>query len=84
MINTTHLLKVSAAWTSVAYVICYAVVHLFPGIRSSFILYGLHMNVDTVTSVTTFGTFLSGLVIWNIIALVSVWIFAALWNGIKK
>ena len=84
MINTTHLLKVSAAWISIVYVICYAGVAFFPGIREWFMTYALHTNVDTGTDVLSWGIFLSGLVIWNIIALVSVWIFAALWNGIKK
>ncbi len=84
MISTKHLLKVAAAWTSIVYVICYVGVLAFSGIRPGFMMYALHTNVDVGTNVMTFGTFISGLVIWNIVALVAFWLFAALYNGIKK
>lgn len=85
MINTKHLIKVALYWTSIVYAVCFAGVALFPGIRPGFMMYGLHMvGTDSWTNVLTFGTFLSGLVIWDIIAFLGVWLFAALWNGIKK
>ncbi|OGE86505.1 MAG: hypothetical protein A3J48_00065 [Candidatus Doudnabacteria bacterium RIFCSPHIGHO2_02_FULL_46_11] len=84
MINTKHLLKVTAAWISIVYVICYLGVALFPGIRPGFMRYGLHMGIDFGQNVLNFGTFISGLIIWNIMALVAVWLFAVLFNGIKK
>ena len=84
MINTKHLLKVVSAWISVVYVVCFAGVALFSGVRSGFMMYGLHTRVDMGTNIVTFGTFLSGLVLWNIVALFGVWLFAVLWNGIKK
>lgn len=84
MINIPHLLKVSAAWVSILYVVCYAAVAAFSGIRQGFMLYSLHTRFDMGASVLSFGNFVSGLVIWNIIALVAVWLFAALHNGIKK
>lgn len=84
MINTQHLPKVGAAWISAVYVICYAGVALFPGVRPGFMRYGLHTVMDTGRDVLTMGTFISGLVIWNVIALLGLWLFAALWNGIRK
>ncbi len=84
MINTKHLLKVAAAWISIVYAICFAGVAIFPGIRPGFMRYGLHMGIDMGTNISTFGTFISGLVIWNIIVLVAVWLFVVLYNGIKK
>lgn len=84
MINTKHLLRVGAAWISIVYVICYVGVAIFGGIRPGFMRYALHMNAVMGQNVLTFGTFLSGLVIWNIIALVSFWLFATLFNTIKK
>ncbi|MBI2121626.1 MAG: hypothetical protein HYT98_00745 [Candidatus Sungbacteria bacterium] len=84
MINTMHLLKVSAAWISAVYVICFTGVALFPGIRFGFMMYALHTDLDVGRNVLTFGTFLSGLVIWNIIAFLGVWLFAVLFNLIKK
>lgn len=84
MINVKHLLKVAAAWTSIVYTVCFVGVALFGGVRPGFMRYGLHMNVDTVDSVLTFGTFISGLIIWNVVTFLAVWLFASLFNGIKK
>lgn len=85
MINIKHLLKVVSAWISIIYVICFAGVALIPGIRPGFMMYGLHMgNFDMGQNVLTFGTFLSGLVLWNIIAVLGAWLFAVLFNGIKR
>lgn len=84
MINTKHLLTVAAAWISVVYVICFAGVALLPGIRSGFMRYGLHTGIDTGQNILTVGTFISGLVIWNVIAFFSVWLFAFLYNKIKQ
>ena len=81
MINTSRLLKVTAAWVSIVYVICFAGVALFPGIREVFMTYALHTSGAALgENVMTLATFLTGLVIWNIIALIAVWLAAALWN----
>ena len=86
MINTKHLVKVTVVWTSIIYVICFFGVMMFSGIRPGFMMYGLHMNTNAFAfqNVFTFGTFISGLVIWDIIAVLSFWLFAWLWNTLKK
>ena len=84
MINISHILKVSAAWISIVYVVCFLGVAMFPGIRPGFMWYALHMNVYMGVDIITFGTFISGLIIWNAIALLSVLLFAVLFNSIKK
>ena len=84
MIDKKHLLKVSAAWISIVYAICFLGVASFPGIRPGFMMYGLHMGIGMGRNILTLGTFISGLIIWNIIALLAVWLFAELYNAIKK
>ncbi|OGF65337.1 hypothetical protein A2Z53_02380 [Candidatus Giovannonibacteria bacterium RIFCSPHIGHO2_02_42_15] len=84
MINTNHLLKVIAAWISVVYVVCFAGVALFPNIRPTFMWYALHVNVVTGVDILTWGTFFSGLIIWNVLAVLAAWLFAALFNSIKR
>lgn len=84
MIKTKHLLKVGAAWVSIVYLICYLGVALIPNVRPSFMRYGLHMGIDMGRDILTFGTFISGLIIWNIVAFVAVWLFATLYNNIKE
>ncbi|MDO8514015.1 MAG: DUF5676 family membrane protein [bacterium] len=83
MINTTHLLKVTAAWISIVYAVCFLGVALFPGIRSAFMYYGLHTTASVGENIMTLTTFLSGLVVWNVVALLAVGLFAALFNKIK-
>ena len=84
MIDSKHLLKVAAAWISVVYVICYVGVAMIPGVRPGFMRYGLHMGIDMGQNVLTLGTFISGLVIWNVVALLAVWLFVVLSNAVKK
>lgn len=84
MINVTHLLKVSAAWISIVYAVCFAGVALFQGIRGGFMMYALHTDVNMGRNILTLWTFLSGLVIWNIVVLLAVGLFAALFNAIRK
>ena len=84
MITTKHLFKVTSAWISIVYVICFAGVALVPGIRSTFMYYALHTASDLGDNVMTFTTFVIGLVLWNIIALLAVGLFATLLKGMKK
>jgi len=84
MVQTQRLLKVTSAWVSIVYVVCFLGIALFPGIRPGFMRYGLHMGIDMGRNVLTLGTFISGLIIWNVIALLAVWLFAVLYNSIKK
>lgn len=81
--NTNHLLKVTSAWISIVYVVCFAGVALFPGIRPGFMRYGLHIGIEMGQNILTLGTFFSGLIIWNIIVLFAVGLFTFLYNKIK-
>ncbi|MBI5470552.1 hypothetical protein HY968_04530 [Candidatus Kaiserbacteria bacterium] len=81
MIHTKHLLKVTAAWISVVYVVCFGGVALVPGIREWFMQYALHStNVGIGENVMTLGAFVAGLIIWNVVATLAAWLFAFLWN----
>lgn len=84
MINTKHLLKVASAWVSVIYVVCYLGVAIFPGSRMFMMKYALHADATFKSDYFGFGYFISGLVIWNIVALLGAWFFAYLFNTIKK
>ncbi len=84
MINTKHLLKVMAAWVTIVYVVCFVGVALIPGVRPWFMQYALHMNVSMGENIITFATFVSGLVIWNMIGVVGACLFAFLHNKIKQ
>ena len=83
MNNVKHLLTVTAAWTSIVYTVCFLGVWLVPGIREGFMLYGLHTTTVFGENVVTFSTFVTGLIIWNIIAVLAVWLFAYLYKAIR-
>ena len=84
MINIKHLLKVSVIWTSLVYVVCFFGVALFPVSRGMMMRYAFHTNGNFGQNFIGPSTFISGLIIWNIIALLGFWSFAYLFNTIKK
>lgn len=84
MINTRHLQKVTIAWVSIVWTVCYAGVLLFPNIRLSFALYALHMTATFGENIMTLTTFVSGLVIWNVVGLLAISLFATLFNRIRE
>ncbi|MBI2475060.1 hypothetical protein HYV69_01410 [Candidatus Uhrbacteria bacterium] len=83
MNNLNHLLKVTAVWTTIVYVVCFVVVAFYPPIRELFFQYALHTKIAVGTIDMNVGNFISGLIIWNIIDIVSVWLFAALYKSVK-
>ncbi|OGY54121.1 MAG: hypothetical protein A3A24_00775 [Candidatus Buchananbacteria bacterium RIFCSPLOWO2_01_FULL_46_12] len=84
MLNTTRALTIASLWISVVYIICFGGVALLPGIRPWFMQYALHTRADLGTNIMTLGTFVTGLIIWNILALLAVWLFVLLSNYVKK
>lgn len=84
MINVRHLLKVTAAWVSVVYIVCFAGVALFPGIRAAFMYYALHTTVSVEEEALSLTTLISGLVVWNAVAFLAVGLFAVLFNRVKR
>jgi len=84
MMNTSHLIKVSVAWISILYVVCFVGVALFPSLRQQVMLYALHTDVSIGQNVMTLATFVVGLMIWNILAALITGLFAVLFNNIKQ
>lgn len=84
MINTKHVLKVVSAWVSVVYIVCFAGVAIFPYSRFLFMKYALHAEISTGVDYLNVGSFVYGLVVWNLVALLAIWLFAALFNKIKQ
>jgi len=84
MINAMHLTKVAAVWMSIAYAICYVGVVIFPSIRDLFMRYALHADVAFQSDFFSFGYFISGLIIWDILAISGAWLFAVLFNKLGK
>jgi 2TM family of unknown function (DUF5676) len=84
MIDTRRLLRVVAAWVTIVYIVCFGGVALIPSVRPWFMHYALHMKISMGESVVTVTTFISGLVIWNVLGLLGAWLFVLLHNQIKQ
>lgn len=84
MINTKHLLKVASAWMSILYVICYVGVAVLPASRTWFMRFALHADSPFMSGYFSIGYFISGLIIWNVVTVLGAWLFAVLFNTIKK
>lgn len=84
MINIRHILKVTASWISIVYVVCFAGVALIPDIRPAFMYYALHTSSSLGENAVTFTSFVTGLVIWNAVAFLAVGLFVVLFNKMKK
>lgn len=84
MIQIKQLIKITSLWVSIVYIVCFLGVYIYPQIRSIFMKYALHSEV-TFTSDFFSGVYLlSGLIIWNIIAILGVGLFAVIYNRISK
>jgi hypothetical protein len=83
MKNPTHSLKVTSAWVSILYVICYVGVAVYPPIRDLTLKYALHLELPMRSGPFDLGVFFAGLIIWNVIALLAVWLFLFLDDAIK-
>ena len=84
MINTQHLIKVSTAWISILYVVCFGAVAIYPQVRTLFMKYALHVELDLGVNIMTPWTFVTGLILWNIGAILVIGLFAVLFNKIKQ
>lgn len=84
MINTKHLIKTASAWASIIYTICFLGVAIYPPIRDLTVQYGLHMKPSFDSNFFSTGYYISGLIIWNVVVIASVWLFAILFNKIKQ
>lgn len=81
--NTTRLLKIGLAWTSIVWLVCYLLVGLIPGLGPALFLYLFHLNMGSIENVFTIGNFIVGLVLWNIIVAAGIALVGVLSNYIK-
>ena len=82
--NTTRAVKIGLAWINITYVLCYVIWGLLPTARPSVLPYILHLNIGPVETIFTFGNFIGGLVLWNVIVGVSIWFIGFLTKYIKN
>lgn len=80
--NTLRAIKISLAWISIAWTVCYLAFGLIPGLGPKAMPYILHMNVP-MENIFTIGNFVIGLITWNVIVGVGVALAGLLGNIIK-
>jgi hypothetical protein len=80
--NTTRAIKISLAWVSIAWTVCYLAFGLIPGLGPTVMPYILHMSVP-MENIFTIGNFVVGLILWNVIVAAGVALVGLLSNYIK-
>ena len=83
--NITRAVKISLAWTTIAWTVCYLAFGLIPGLSPGSVPIILQMNVTNVSMEDIFTTnnFIIGLIAWNVIVAASVALAGILGNIIK-
>lgn len=84
MINTKQITKAFCLWVSVIFIVCFLGVAIYPPIRQLFMRFALHTEIAATSDYISLGYLISGLIIWNIVTFLAVWLFAAIYNTIKK
>jgi hypothetical protein len=80
--NTTRALKISLAWISIAWTLCYLAFGLIPDLGPTAMPYVLHMKVP-MENIFTIGNFVVGLIVWNAVVAAGVALAGLLSNLIK-
>lgn len=83
MVNLKRLLTTSAIWVTIVYTACFILVAIFPAVRTNFMLYGLHTQISLGENIMTIGTFVGGLIWWNLLTFLGVGLFALIYNKLK-
>lgn len=83
--NITRAVKISLAWTTIAWTVCYLAFGLIPGLSSGVTPIIFHMNVMNVhmENIFTINNFIIGLIVWNVIVAAGVALAGLLGNIIK-
>lgn len=82
--NTNKVTKTAMIWISILYTVCVILVLIIPAMMqsaSSAIFHGMSSDVLSVS--ITIGSFIYGLIVWNIITVASVWLFGTIYNKVK-
>lgn len=80
--NTARVVKISLAWISIVWTVCYLALGLIPGLAPAAMRYALHMNVP-MENIFTIANFIVGLILWNVIVVAGVALAGLLGNYIK-
>ncbi len=84
--KTTRAVKIGLAWITITYVLCYMVAGLLPAeARPSLLPYLVHFTtIGPVENIFTLNNFVAGLILWNVIVGVGIWLAGFLARYIKN
>lgn len=80
MLNGMKISKVAVVWATILYAVCVLVVGLLPSVYGLFSSYIVHFGTTVSKPEITFVSVLIGLILWNIVVFISVWLFVWLYN----
>jgi len=84
MLSSARVVKTSVVWMTIVYVLCFAIVAMWPGIMGSWMMYSFHSQFEMGPTMMTGGSFFYGLIIWDVLAAFGAWLFVTLYNSFEK
>lgn len=81
--STMRVIKISVAWVTIAWIVCYLAFGLIPGLGPTVMPYLLHTNMP-MQNIFSFDNFIAGLILWNLIVVACVALAGLLANSNKK
>lgn len=83
MLNGTKIAKVMVIWGTILYVVCVFFAGILPSVYGWFVSYVVHFGAMPTKPAITFVSAIIGLILWDIVVYLAVWLFVLLYNKMK-
>lgn len=83
MLNSAKIAKVTVVWMTILYIICTLIAAILPGIYAKFAGLLVHFGAVSQKPNITFLSAIVGLIVWDIVVYIAVWLFVAIYNRTK-
>ncbi len=83
MLNGTKIAKVTLIWATIVYLTCVLIAWILPSVYSWGAGNLIHFGMVTAAPALAISGVIQGLIIWDVIAVVMVWLFVWLYNRLK-
>lgn len=83
MLNGAKIAKVTFVWATIVYLVCVLLAWLLPSVYMWGARNMVHFGMVTDAPTMTLAGVIQGLIIWDVVAVVILWLFVWLYNRLK-
>ena len=83
MLNGAKIAKVTLLWATIVYLVCVLIAWILPSVYTLGAKNMVHFGMTVSAPTLTLAGVIQGLIIWNVLAVVMVWLFVWLYNKTK-